>query len=534
MNRAVNNILKILSGTFISRISGLVREIVISRFFGTSKVADAVMLAITFPSLFRQILGEDMVERAFMPPFKLKYMKNKNSGWRFISSTFNIFFIVLIIATLFLYIALPIFFKLGDYFPSIFGWAFGNNKNFDYQLTLNLSLIMLPFMIFIGLAAFLGGVLNFLEKNWIFGFAPVFLNLGIILSILLFSESLGGFSLAIGFLIGGVSQFLVQLPSLLNKKFKKNTKFRYYKSLTLEKEDKVSIKKESFIIGLNSIFNKSSEVINKILASTLITGSLSSLTYATRFFQLPHAILSLSIARGIIPIISEIDFKKEKDKFNNAFSKGLLLYFVVLTPALFLMLINSEEIIYIFYKGNQFDNKSVILTSNALFYFSWGILPLGIYSYFIRIASLIKQNKKTLLISIIGSISNIIISLSLIKLFKFGHIGIAISTSASTYINALLLYLSLKKEGVQFKKDLYSLIGRYVVVSAINIAIVLSITVFYINYTYDSKLEAIFSILINTTLLISFYAIYIAWDNRIKDLFVSVLKRETVKKSNEN
>ena len=107
-----------------------------------------------------------------------------------------------------------------DKFPTFFGLIF-SSKEFDYDYTLNLILIMLPFMIFIGLAAFLGSLLNFFGKNWIFGFAPIMLSVGLILGIVFLEPFIGGYSLAVGWVLGAFLQFLIQIPFIFSKKFKK-------------------------------------------------------------------------------------------------------------------------------------------------------------------------------------------------------------------------------------------------------------------------------------------------------------------------
>jgi putative peptidoglycan lipid II flippase len=188
----VKNILKIFTGTFISRIFGFIREMVVAFFFGTGKIADAFTLALIFPNLFRQVLGEDMVERAFMPPFKTIFDKGeKEKAWRFLSVVFNWFFFALLAVTFLLYLIVPLFFSLKDSYPHIFGFLF-KDQGFDYDLTLDLILILLPFTIFIGIAAFLGSLLNFFEKNWIFGLAPAMLSIGVILGLSFILQFTGG------------------------------------------------------------------------------------------------------------------------------------------------------------------------------------------------------------------------------------------------------------------------------------------------------------------------------------------------------
>ncbi|MBN1970942.1 MAG: murein biosynthesis integral membrane protein MurJ [Candidatus Delongbacteria bacterium] len=524
MNKYIKNIGKIFSGTFISRITGLIREIITARIFGTDKVADAIQMALTFPNLLRQVLGEDMVERAFMPPFKLKYSEDKNTGWKFVSSVFNIFTIILLFATLIMYLIIPLIFKLGREYPDKLNFIFGSGS-FDYDLTLNLTLVMMPFMIIIGLAAFTGGILNFLERNWIFGFAPVSLNIGIILSIVLFEEKIGGYSLAIGWLFGGILQFLIQLPTFFSKKFKDETEFRFSFNLKgIEEEDKKIISKQAFYITLSSVFNKSSELINKILALNLLTGSISSITYATRFYQLPHGIISLSIARGIVPELATVK-SNELVKFNSIYSKGIMLFFFILLPVTIFFSFSSYEIVSIFYKGQKFDEHSVIMTTNALAFFSLSILPLGLYGFFIRVFSILNKNLTSLWISIIGSLINILFSIILVNVFNFDHTGIALATVISTISNVLLGYFMIRKNGISINNKEFKKIIKIFFFMLPLLLFVIYLTFFPKNYNYFYQYQIYFGIFIKMAVVAIPLCILIFTDKTLRTLFLGVLRK---------
>jgi putative peptidoglycan lipid II flippase len=442
----VKNILKIFTGTFISRIFGFIREMVVAFFFGTGKIADAFTLALIFPNLFRQVLGEDMVERAFMPPFKTIFDKGeKEKAWRFLSVVFNWFFFALLAVTFLLYLIVPLFFSLKDSYPHIFGFLF-KDQGFDYDLTLDLILILLPFTIFIGIAAFLGSLLNFFEKNWIFGLAPAMLSIGVILGLVLFYSSLGGYSIAVGYVMGAFLQMAIQLPFVFNKKFKRenNLKLRLFKTKD-KSQDFKTIKRESRFITFNALLDKTQEIFGRFFAATLVTGATSSIFYAARLYQLPFAILSLPIARGINPQLNKLKAKNQKAEFNTVFNRGLWIYILMFFPVTVWLVVSAPELVNLIFKRGQFDSTALDLTSKAFVMYAFGLLPMSLVGYFKRVLSLFDLNKFTLYISMISAVANIVFALLFVKITPLQHEGIALASSLAFSINMFVMFYYLKK-----------------------------------------------------------------------------------------
>ena len=455
--RIRNNIFKIFSGTFISRIFGFVREMVVAWFFGTSKTADAFSFALIFPNLFRQILGEDMVERAFMPPFKTKYDQGDvNGSWKFLSVIFNWFFVSLLIVMTLLYFITPIAFLILK--------KINPGADFDYDLSLQLIFILMPFMLFIGLAAFAGSLLNFFERNWIFGFAPVMLSVGVIAGIVWLEPVIGDYSIAAGYLLGALLQFIVHIPFLVSKKFRDETKISYSPAFRDPSNDYSVIKRESKIITLNAVFNKSAEFFDRLIATWLITGSASSLFYSQRLFQLPFAIISLPITRGINPMLNRLKSVNDSEKFTEIFGKGSRIYCRILIPVTVICIAASDEIVSVIYRRGAFDAASLKMTSQAFVMYSLGLIPVSFAGYYMRVLSLVSKNIHSLKVSVVSAGINIVLSYILAVFTPLGHAGVALGTSIAFYYNMIRLNSYIKVE----MKDLL-IPGKATIMSAENI-----------------------------------------------------------------
>lgn len=502
----VKNIGKLFTGTLISRLFGLVREMVVARSFGTSAIADAFTIALMIPNILRQILGEDMVERAFMPPFKTLYDEGEpKRAWRFISVTFNWFFLILFAATALLYLIIPALFSLKDTVPALGNLLFSSDS-FDYDLTLKLTLILLPFMIFIGLAAFVGSMLNFFHRNWIFAFAPVSLSVGVILGILLLKPYIGGYSIAVGYVLGAALQFIVQLPFLFTKKFRDETKISYSLKLKDRDNDYSVMKRESVIITINSIFNKSSEIFGRVLATRLVQGATSSLFYANRLFQLPFGIISLSIVRGVNPTLNAMKSSGDKEAFSDLFFKGMKLYYLLIIPTIVLMITASKEIVYLIYYGNRFGEESLMLTAGALVMYTIGLFPMSLVGYYNRVLSLFSKNSFALKISIVSAVANISLALLLTSTTSLGHRAIALASTLSFFINMIILRGYIHRE-LNLKRNRNAAV---MVFCSTILAVSLLAVSFYFQIDFiSSKLSALLGITLKGAVTAAVFGLYL-------------------------
>ena len=434
-NRLLVNFFKISSGTLVSRITGFIRELVVAFYFGTTKYMDAFVYAFTIPNLFRRILGEDMVERGLMPPVKAFLAKNeKDKASSLVSALFNIMFVILIILMLLMYIAAPILVKLIA--PAV------EKETFD--IILKFTYVILPFMVFIGMAAFAGGLLNILEMNIVYSFAPVMLSIGVIVSLVFLQPVFGYFSLTAGFLLGALLQFLVQVPFLLKKRVKEQTGLSYRLHFSIEDRSRKKIKKESIYIALQSILNKSVELVDKILASFLLTGSISGLYYSQRLVQLPNAIIGLAISRSITPYLTEKNAVDNLDDFKKGILYGIKFNLSIILPITALAIILRHEIIYIIYKRGDFTLNSVLLTSLPFWCHMIGLPAMSLNFLFSRGFSAIQRNKIPFYTAVFATLLNIILSIILVKT-QLKHGGLALSSSIAFTLNTFVLYIMLNR-----------------------------------------------------------------------------------------
>ncbi|HXK49041.1 MAG TPA: lipid II flippase MurJ, partial [Clostridiales bacterium] len=304
--------------------------------------------------------------------------------------------------------------------------------------------------LFIGLAAFVGSLLNFFERNWIFGFAPIMLSVGVIAGIVWLEPVIGDYSIAAGYLLGAFLQFIVHIPFLVSKKFRDETKIKYELTFKDGSNDYSVIKRESKIITLNAAFNKSAEFFDRLIATWLITGSASSLFYSQRLFQLPFAIISLPITRGINPLLNKLKSQNDREKFTELYEKGNRIYFRILLPVTVICIAASDEIVSAIYQRGAFNSDSLKMTSQAFVMYSLGLIPVSFAGYYMRVLSLVSKNIHSLKVSVISAGINIVLSYILAVFTPLGHAGVALGTSLAFYYNMARLNTYIRSEMKEF------------------------------------------------------------------------------------
>jgi len=434
--RVLKNLVDLVTGTFVARILGFLRELVTAAHYGTHRAMDLFVIAFTIPTFFRHFLGEDVVERAFMPPFKKLISQGKyKSGWRLLSSCLNgMIFVLLTLLTL-LYLIAPLIVKAiapgleADLFPK----------------AITMTYWILPFMFIIGMAAFVGSILNFFEMNKIYSLAPAMMSVGVILGILLFRSSLGIYALPAGFLLGGILELLIQFPFLLKRKILKDSHAHYYPGIDVKQEDLRTVGRESGFILLKSLLDKSVEIVDRMLASYLIAGSIASLWFAQRLIQLPVAIIGLAISRSLIPYLTEKKALIKDDEFVDGVHLGIQLNLALILPTITFMVVMAQPIIAIVYERGSFDAESTRLTAIAFWCYSVGLLGLSLNAFFSRLFSIFQKNKIPFYIAIFSAAINILLNFILVRT-ALKHGGIALASSIAFSLSCLLLYYFLKKE----------------------------------------------------------------------------------------
>ena len=425
--------------TFLSRILGYFRDLLIARVIGAGLISDCFFVAFKLPNLFRRILGEGAMNAAFIPVVSGVRTKSGNkSADVFFSNIFSFLLVALLAFVLILEIFMPLIITL-------IAPGFSDNPE-KFNHSINLTRLTFPFVLFICLTSLMGAYLNTLGKFASMAVTPIILNLSLIFTLLIFfkSENLFLISSTLSFVvsIAGIIQVIWMYYNIRRNKSKLSINFSFLKTFKSDKEIT-----KFFRLLLPAILGNGAYQINllidMILASTLPDGSISFLYYADRVNQLPLGVLGIAIGTALLPVLSSQVKKNQKKEAEKSISKAIKFGILFSIPAFFGLLIFSENIIsFLFFRG-AFEYKDVQATSSALIALCCG-LPAFIMIKILVIPFFANEDTKTpIKISLFCMSINLILNLILIR--EFLHVGLAISTSVSAWINFILLFYILNK-----------------------------------------------------------------------------------------
>jgi len=430
-SRLVKNIVRLASGTLTSRLFGFGRELVCAAVFGAGVSMDLLVAAMTPVTLFRRILGEDVVERAFMPPFKSAITQGRYAdAFRILSSCLNLvvggalvtMFLLILLAPLLAAVVAP---------------------GLPTPEAAQMMIWLAPFVLPIALAAVLGGVLNVFECNRVYALAPVFLSVGVITTVWLGHDALGMLSLPLGFVVGAVLQAVVQLPPALGKL--RALPDAGYSGLSARHP---GLFKQVRWVFCKAFLDKSVEISDRILASLLISGSMSALWFSQRLIQLPLAVIGLAVSRGITPFLAEQRALAEPAKFAIAIRQGVAANLWLLTPVAVLTFVAREGIVRLVFERGSFSSSATTATGLALAAYAIGLPALGVQALLSRVFSVREENRTVFWLSLGGALLNIVLNLVLVRT-PLEHAGLALASSASFWFIVCGQFVVLHRRGLR-------------------------------------------------------------------------------------
>ena len=429
--------------TLISRILGFIRDMVIAWFFGAGLLSDAFFVAFRLPNLFRRLFGEGSLTVAFIPVFSEHITTfGKEAAFQMARSAVRMLSVVLVIITIIGIIAAPGIVTLIA--PGFTGAQF--------SMTVILTRIMFPYIFFICLVALSMGILNVLGHFAAPALAPVLLNLSIIAAVLFISPRLSdpSIGLAIGVIIGGILQLLLQMPFLIQKGFYFWQKADFYHP---------GLKKIGRLM-IPSVFGAAVYQINiligTLLASFLDEGSISYLYYADRLVQFPLGIFAISMSVAILPSLSRQAASRDMRALTDTFSYAMKLIFFITIPAMTGLIVLRHPIVALLFERGAFDSISSGHTADALLYFSVGLWAFSGVRIVVSTFYALQDTKTPVKIAAISVSANIV--LCLILMGPLAHAGLALAASLSSMLNFALLILALRKrlDALEWKKIIES------------------------------------------------------------------------------
>lgn len=432
--------------TLLSRVLGLVRDVVIANIIGAGAAADVFLFANRIPNFLRRLFAEGAFSQAFVPVLA-EYQKSGDmtKTREFIAKVSGTLGGLVTIVTVLAMVVSPVV-------AAIFGTGWfmdwlndGENAHKFEQASLLLR-ITFPYLWFITFVALSGAILNTIGKFGVMSFSPVLLNVAMIATALFLAPRLDSpdLALAIGIFLGGLLQFLFQIPFLKKAGLLVKPKWAW---------NDAGVKKIRTLM-IPALFGVSVSQINLLLdtfiASFLMTGSISWLYYSDRLLEFPLGLFGIAISTVILPTlarqhVNKTDNPKSAEDFRRTMDWGVRMILLLGVPAMIGIAILAEPMLLTLFMRGEFRLNDVQAAALSLWAFNSGLLSFMLIKILANGYYARQDTKTPVKIGIIAMISNMGFN---ILAFWFGYVGLAIASAMSATLNAFLLYRGLAKADV--------------------------------------------------------------------------------------
>lgn len=507
--RAITGAASIIGGaTVVSRVLGYIRDAVIAYVFGAGLHSDAFFMAFRISNLLRRLLGEGALTSTFIPIFTEEMGKRDKKELRDMTSTvFTVFAIILIALA-----------GAGMIFSrqivTIMSPGFAADP-LKFSLTINLTRIMFPFMLTVGLMAIAMGVLNSYRHFAIPAISPALFNIVIIISIFAFIPFLDEpiYAVAIGVLIGGAVQFIIHVPWLVRYGMSPRPLFNF-------KDPAI---KKIFLLMAPAAFATGIYQLNIFVtlwfSSQLASGSVSYLYYSGRIMELPLGVFGVAISSAALPSLSAQVANKDWEGFKSSISFAVRLVNFIMLPATIGLLILSYPIIDILFRRGHFGPEAAHETAIALGYYAIGLVPVAGSRILISVFYSLKDTITPVWASAAAFIANLILCIVLVGPLKHG--GLALATSISSIVNVAILLVILKKRYGRIGGRVMLVSAGKAALASIAMGAVIFIIIFKTGFTTDG---AVYKSVFLALSLVAGIAVYLITARLLKTSEVMFLK----------
>ncbi|KOH18806.1 murein biosynthesis integral membrane protein MurJ [Vibrio parahaemolyticus] len=454
--------------TLISRVLGLVRDVVVANLMGAGASADVFFFANKIPNFLRRLFAEGAFSQAFVPVLTENHAQGDMDKTReLIARAAGTLGVIVSIVTVLGVLGSGVVTALFG-FGWFLDWIHGGPAAEKFELASLMLKITFPYLWFITFVALSGAILNTLGKFAVSSFTPVFLNVMIILAAWCISPQMSQpeIGLAIGVFLGGLVQFLFQIPFLIKAGVMVKPKWGW--------RDPGVVKIRTLMIP--ALFGVSVSQINLLfdtfIASFLQTGSISWLYYSDRLLGFPLGLFGIAIATVILPALSRKHVDSQSEGFAHTMDWGVRMVTLLGIPAMLGLMALAKPMLMVLFMRGEFSPQDVHQASLSLLAYASGLLNFmlikvlapGYYS---------RQDTKTpVKYGIIAMVTNMVFNA--IFAYFYGYVGLAIATALSAFVNMALLYRGLHIAGVyQITKRTVFFIIRLVIAGAAMVAAIL-------------------------------------------------------------
>ena len=432
---------------FFSRITGLARETVFAGLFGAGMAYDAFLAAFRIPNLLRDLLAEGALSASFVSTYSQELAgRGPEAAFR-LANRIAAILVPLVLGVCLLGIAFA---------PELVGWIFPGYAAVEgkLDLTVLLTRVMMPFLLCVVLAAKAMGVLNSHGKFGVPASASGFFNLTSVLSGVLVGFVLGpelGFEpivgMAVGVLVGGAVQYTMQVPSL------RATGLRCRPEVSFRDPQVRQVLRQMVPAAVAAGAVHVNVIVNSIFASGLtdeagnvLDGPVSWLGYAFRFMQLPLALFGVAIASATLPVISRDIGAGRLAEFRDTLSRSLGLVFLLVVPSASGLIVLSEPLVGVVFQRGQFTPFDTEQTARALLFYCLGLVGYAATKVLTPAFYALDAVRGPMMVAVISIAVNFGLNDLFVNHFGWGHWALALSTSLVATLNALLLFLYLRKQ----------------------------------------------------------------------------------------
>jgi putative peptidoglycan lipid II flippase len=419
-----------------SRVLGLAREQIFAALFGGGRVMDAFTIAFRIPNLLRDLFAEGALSTAFVTVFtKTAVGGDETSAWRLANKIATLTAVVLSLITVLGILSAP-------WLVATLAPGFDPAKA---ALTVTLTRVMYPFILLVSLAALVMGMLNARNVFGVPAMASSFFNLGSIVA----GVALGYWldphfgtrailGLAIGTLVGGALQLLVQLPTLRRQGYRYQVDFHWRDP---------GVRAVLRLMGPSVIAASTTQVnvlVNSVFASELGDGPTFWLTVAFRLMQLPLGIFGVALGTVALPLLARMAATGNMESFRSELARGMRLAFLMTIPASVGLIVLAEPIISVLYQHGRFGAHETAESAGALRFYALGLCGYAALKVLVNAFYAIDKRKTPMVVSFLAVALNLALNFIFTRELGWGHRGLAFSTACVATSNFLILYFLMR------------------------------------------------------------------------------------------
>jgi putative peptidoglycan lipid II flippase len=418
--------LAVMLATLVSMVLGFAREVVNAKYFGEAWEFDAFLVAAIIPTLVFGVFNGALVS-ALVPVFSEYFAaKHEEDAWRLSSTVINVLFALLLVAA-------AVGWLLAPWIVRVVAAGFPADHAAE---TVRMTRILMPTIIATSIAGVVQAVLNAQQRYRAAALQGIALNVLTIAGVLLLFKQYGIYALVFGTAAGLWAQLFVQLPSLFRR-------WRYRPVVDLKHPGIMALFVILGPIIVGSAVGQVNLLVDKYFASSLPAGAIAAMNYATKVVGFPQQLFAVAIATVIFPILSAQFATREIAALRQTASTGLRMTALITIPAAAGLIVLAQPILSVLFERGAFTSGDVVRTAGAMQYFAVGLLGIAASVVLTRCFFAMRDSRTPVIVAVGVMVQNIVLSALLVG--PYGVNGLAISNSASSLTEALILFWLLHK-----------------------------------------------------------------------------------------